>query len=63
VYLFVTQHFSNFIFDKQNVDTLSRTSIPLSDVGSKSTSRCGQTSPQQWRNSEGVMRALCEEYG
>jgi hypothetical protein len=63
VYSFVTQYFSDFIFDKQDVDTLSRTFIPDSDVGNKSMSRCGKTSPQQWRNIEGVMRAICEEYG
>jgi hypothetical protein len=62
LYLFATQYLSIVIFDKQDVDTLLRTFIPRSDVN-KSITGCEQPSPQQWRNTEGVMSAICEAHG
>jgi hypothetical protein len=45
LYLFVTQYFSNIILDKQDVNALSWTFIPRSDVGNKSIGRVWANTP------------------
>jgi hypothetical protein len=43
--------------------THSQPFMPRSDVWYASITRCGQISPWHWRNTDGVMSAVCEGYG
>jgi hypothetical protein len=54
------------LFSINRMLTLPPTFILRSDIGNISTRGRGQTSPrspQQWRNTERVMRAICEHHG